>query len=202
MKTEIYKEGFVDALQKATNYSENYLDGNRASWFNPKVIDKLSKEYKINTLKGINNPQFKDASSSFIKSERDLKPEDKEPSNSEVVALKEDGSDNHGGIKITKIEVVNEEMINKSLKDASNDVCQDPECGHGKGTHFQDNGIYECHIVNCKCKKFKPKTDDVCENCGFEEDRHSEKGDCQIYDMATGDTIRHFNHKKFKPKRK
>ncbi len=37
----------------------------------------------------------------------------------------------------------------------------------------------------------------TCKNCGFEKEKHDKKGNCQIYDMSYGETIKHFNGKKF-----
>jgi len=53
MKTEIYKYGFVDALKENTGCKPiNSREEQIVTLFKER-IDKLSKEYKINTLKGI-----------------------------------------------------------------------------------------------------------------------------------------------------
>ena len=43
-KKDAQKDLFIEKLKEATNYSGNYLDKNRASWFNPEVIYKINKE--------------------------------------------------------------------------------------------------------------------------------------------------------------
>jgi len=187
MKTEIYKEGFVDALKKKKfkilwNSPNEYKEVVEI-----KEIDKLSKEYKINTQKGINNHIEPEETGAKVESSRDIPMQKSKTSGSDDFyspdfqsCLKDASDDTLKGInnhiepssrnsRTTDVKDGSdnecEKLFIQSIKDASDDVCEEIQkvkeiLKQFHRGHQDWNLAMWCYQEG---KKFKQKTDNVCE---------------------------------------
>jgi len=219
MKTEIYKEGFVDERNKILDWIKKevriqptdrgikHLKSQIISYIIPlakEKANKLSKEYKINTLKGINNHSPK--SNEAVVKTININSEDKKPEELGDNGIRSDnaepsGSDNH---KFNCDECCNDFNYEPNNINGEGQYCKTCVSKLIGADEFKDGSddFYSPDFQSC----LKDASDDtlkgtsVCDDCGRTKGQHDKKGYCYSADTSYGELYRNPWGKKFKPK--